>query len=472
MLNLIFFLILSLFFPQTASAHSEVQVIEMTKDGFEPQSVTIDENATVIFLNRDDTPRYPASNPHPTHDLYPEFDPKKPIEPGDSWPFRPKIGVWKYHDHFFPHMRGVITVTPESSNSKVDDKESPTTETKKTGLFYILQDALVKIIDNLQQFFTPKISYQPQNHNEFVRLSPAGQTKVIEQIAQEDPKKAWKYLKDAYKNENGSIGSVHDLAHLIGGLLYSSYGFEGLSFCSQEFAFGCYHGFLDKAFAKNLDHLLDAENACLELNTNDNLSGPAQGCIHGIGHGVASYYLTENLQEALKTCKKLIVGNQYCSDGVFMEFARSAPDSFYHKDDPLYPCDQLENDDLYANACGRNQPALLFNRFHMSPEEIATVCGSSESRSFKYACFTALGYSLVTSTSGDVAKITSGCQSIQDSEFMVNCLEAAAGNMVFQQITGWPEKSRAVCQALPSKFVTECLQQVEGIIKDYNLKTK
>src|SRR5947207_2542475 len=105
MFNLLLFLILSIFpllifFPNTVFAHSEIKVIEMTKEGFEPQSVTVDENQTIIFYNRDTVSRYPASNPHPTHDLYPEFDPKKPILPGDSWPFRPKkIGTWKYHDH-------------------------------------------------------------------------------------------------------------------------------------------------------------------------------------------------------------------------------------------------------------------------------------------------------------------------------------------------------------------------------------
>src|SRR3989344_6780475 len=102
------------FFPVNVSAHSEVRIIEMTSNGFEPQEVTVDENSSIIFFNKDTKSRWPASNTHPTHELYPEFDPRKPIAPGESWAFKPKnIGDWKYHDHLFPHMRGVITVIEE-----------------------------------------------------------------------------------------------------------------------------------------------------------------------------------------------------------------------------------------------------------------------------------------------------------------------------------------------------------------------
>src|SRR3990167_1529245 len=70
------------------SAHSEVTVIEMVPDGFIPSEITIDVNSSVIFINKDKESRWPASNVHPTHGLYPEFDPKKPILPGESWAFK------------------------------------------------------------------------------------------------------------------------------------------------------------------------------------------------------------------------------------------------------------------------------------------------------------------------------------------------------------------------------------------------
>src|SRR5258706_8029474 len=211
MKKFLFLLILLLISPKTVFAHSDVQIIEMNKNGFEPQSVTVDQNMTIIFYNKDNHFRYPASNPHPTHDLYPEFDPKKPIQPGDSWTFRPKkIGTWRYHDHLFPHMRGEIIVTPEKNPSEENQPE----EIKQTGLFYTARDAIAKIFNNIQQFFTPKIKFVPPGGQEFITLSPEKQMDVIKQIAKDDPKDTWNYLKEVYKNENGSAGSVHELAHL------------------------------------------------------------------------------------------------------------------------------------------------------------------------------------------------------------------------------------------------------------------
>ena len=67
---LIFFLL-----PSQTFAHSTTQVIEMTSNGFEPQKITIDKNSSIIFINKDKVARWPASNVHPTHEIYPEFDP-------------------------------------------------------------------------------------------------------------------------------------------------------------------------------------------------------------------------------------------------------------------------------------------------------------------------------------------------------------------------------------------------------------
>src|SRR3989344_678025 len=99
-------------------AHSTIQIVEMVEDGFEPQTVTLDQNSTVLFLNKDKVDRWPASNIHPTHDVYPEFDPQKSIPPGSSWAFKPKkTGEWKFHDHLLPHFRVSIIIEVEKEFS-------------------------------------------------------------------------------------------------------------------------------------------------------------------------------------------------------------------------------------------------------------------------------------------------------------------------------------------------------------------
>ena len=146
------------------------------------------------------------------------------------------------------------------------------------------------------------------------------------------------------------------------------------------------------AFQKSLDDLGKAEEACSKLGS----GGPFASCIHGIGHGIASFHSTNDLKASLKACRKLITGREFCFDGVFMEFVRSAPAGFFKKDDPLFPCDSLEKDFgySYSFSCGRNQPSLLMGRFNMGFDGVIAVCRSSSSTPFKQACFDALGFSL------------------------------------------------------------------------------
>ena len=66
----------------------------------------------VTWLNATEEFHWPASDLHPTHGVYPEFDPLMPIAPGDTWSFKfEKEGVWKYHDHIRANKTGTITVT-------------------------------------------------------------------------------------------------------------------------------------------------------------------------------------------------------------------------------------------------------------------------------------------------------------------------------------------------------------------------
>lgn len=86
-------------------------VIEFKDGRYNPSKITIKQNQTVTFMNHGQDAIWPASNIHPTHGIYPQFDPKKPIKVGDSWPFTfTKVGIWKFHDHLEPTITGEITV--------------------------------------------------------------------------------------------------------------------------------------------------------------------------------------------------------------------------------------------------------------------------------------------------------------------------------------------------------------------------
>lgn len=91
----------------------DVQVFEVIYDGskFAPDSLSIKAGDVVIFKNKSKSAFWPASNPHPTHTDYPEFDAKKSIAAGQTYEFKfTKVGKWGFHDHINATARGVIAV--------------------------------------------------------------------------------------------------------------------------------------------------------------------------------------------------------------------------------------------------------------------------------------------------------------------------------------------------------------------------
>lgn len=94
-----------------AKTPTDAITITMTEAGFSPAKLSIKKGTTVIFINKGKELHWPASNIHPSHGIYPEFDPRKPIEVRASWSFKfGKVGSWRFHDHLAPTTKGVITV--------------------------------------------------------------------------------------------------------------------------------------------------------------------------------------------------------------------------------------------------------------------------------------------------------------------------------------------------------------------------
>lgn len=97
--------------PQTIDKRDIVAEIRMDDNRYEPETVTIHQGQAIRFVNADTKPYWPASNIHPTHEIYSEFDPKKAVPPGETWIFRfDQIGSWRMHDHLYPFIKGMITV--------------------------------------------------------------------------------------------------------------------------------------------------------------------------------------------------------------------------------------------------------------------------------------------------------------------------------------------------------------------------
>lgn len=89
----------------------EAYFVTLGESGFVPQNISIKQGDSITFRSNLSEPFWPASDLHPTHGIYPEFDPQEPVEASSSWQFTfDKKGSFKYHDHLNPLYRGTIIV--------------------------------------------------------------------------------------------------------------------------------------------------------------------------------------------------------------------------------------------------------------------------------------------------------------------------------------------------------------------------
>jgi len=96
-------------------APEDAFVVTLTPDGYEPADFSIPVGTAVTFKSTTGKPHWPASNLHPSHNIYPEFDPLRPIDPDASWTFIfDREGTWNFHDHMRAYYTGTVKVLPGS----------------------------------------------------------------------------------------------------------------------------------------------------------------------------------------------------------------------------------------------------------------------------------------------------------------------------------------------------------------------
>lgn len=100
---------------QDKTLSSENYKVTYSGEGFDPKQITVPRGTRVTFENSTPLPLYVASDPHPDHTNYSEFDAgvvlKRLPEPGEDFSFTfDKPGIWKYHNHTAPEHMGTVIV--------------------------------------------------------------------------------------------------------------------------------------------------------------------------------------------------------------------------------------------------------------------------------------------------------------------------------------------------------------------------
>lgn len=418
-------------------------VINMTKNGFSPREITINKGESVIFLNNDTKNRWPASNIHPSHRIYPEFDPKTPVEVGKKWGFafnRP--GSWRFHDHLFPEYTGFINVSGASSES------------------------VISLLNN-KKISMPSPNEKAERELDTINifLIARGENEVREWLKKVGPKKIMeKLLKDA---GGGSIYDCHQESHIIGRISYEIYGApvfgQGSASCHSGFYHGAMEEFLSENGTANLAKKIN------EICDNFNTSFGRFECLHGVGHGVMAYE-DYDLIAANDLCGTL--GDSFvkssCLGGVFMEnivIGQGLGTSKGHttkwlNNDPLFPCNKIDQDYDVQYQCYQMQTSWMLTLYKYDFTKVSSSCMKARSDMIS-VCFKSYGRDAAGHTLRNREKIRDLCARTP-GEYFSQCIIGAV-NVI---IDFWGDKVEAnasdLCRVLPESGKLPCYSAISS----------
>jgi plastocyanin len=386
---LVFFFMRHFGYIHTKNTDNE---IVLTKNGFSPSELTIHQGETVTFTTTTDKEFWPASDSHPTHDIYTDFDPKQPIASNKSWSFVfTKAGSFKYHDHLVSNQRGVINVMAAGTS------------------FIPKSDCASKAVS-------------PECWEEQINFT----------LNNQGLDAAFNLLAKLYSAQPAFASSCHSYTHILGDEAYEMFSAgkdvnltAKTAYCGQGF----YHGFME-ALMQNSGNLQEARDFC--AHAREKLSGQtsdAEGaCYHGIGHGVADGsdptawgQESKIIEPALQLCEKAGPTTAFinrCSSGVFNSLAIMYGDPKYkldfNLDEPFRACKPLDKD-YFVKPCYQEMNTIILNSYKGDFAKAAKSIESVEDSNNAFAAMSSLaGYeSHYRSDPNYFSTIVSICHSLQ-----------------------------------------------------------
>lgn len=431
-----------------ASAHEDSNVtVHVTDEGFEPRSVEVAAGDTVVFENTGQKAHWPASDDHPTHTLYPEFDPLGPVEPGTDWSFTfDKLGTWKYHDHQSPYLKGEVIVREDE------------------GFLASMQNFFLNAYRATASIFASEERESAANEEENGQLSgdryEGVKDSYVALVKDEDPGAALNRLRDEIKTDDALARSCHPLVHDIGREAYKKYEDfgEAMKYQDEICNSGYLHGIIEARFSESNDIFADMETMCDQYPPKSTLSWQ---CYHGLGHGVM-YYTANDLPRSLEMCDAFdsSFARTTCSNGVFMEnFSADQKlhlSEYLKESDPLYPC--AEQAERHKENCYLYAPTYFLS---LNQEDYAGAlesCNDAEER-FQRACAGGVGAQTMKENINDPKLVESACENGSPQQ-----VEPCVRGMTSLYIShhGSTEPARELCGRLEDSNQQACYDSIES----------
>ncbi len=452
-------------------------IVQVTDKGFEPESVEIGLGDTIVFENVGQKGHWPASDDHPTHTRYPEFDPRQSLEPNTEWSFTfDKAGDWKYHDHQNPYLKGKIIVLTEDGSDTPDGRAE---ERSKVGSFIasvgaFFLDAYKAVISPFTSQKKESASNDEDKAEKEEAASKDSDAEVLSEerfaeikdryvalVRDEDPKVALGQLRDEIETDDALLRSCHALVHDIGREAYEKYrGFsEAMRYQDEICNSGYLHGIIESRFSESEDIFADMRTMCDQYPLESFLSWQ---CYHGLGHGVM-YYTANDLPRSLEMCDAFDVtfARFSCSNGVFMEnFSTDQKlhlSEYLKESDPFYPCAEQASR-LHKGNCYQYAPTYFLS---LNEEDYAGAlewCKNAEEGPFKLQCARGVGAQMIKENINDPKPIESLCLG-GEAEQVGPCIDGMVTLYIFHH--GSLDPARDLCDELEVSNRQTCYDSVK-----------
>lgn len=423
-----------------------VTVINMEDGQFNPSKVFVKQNDVVSFNNVGKEDHWPASDIHPTHTIYPEFDPKKGIKPSEKWQFKfEKAGVWRFHDHLNPAISGEITVAGEVK----EIKKNPVNKFFES-LKLSLQKIYYKLFPKLADVRLKKINFQNFDSNSpevKSLLSILGMKKMEEKLIA--------------SSGDGRNFDCHQQAHKLGRLSYQIFGVKAFQKMDTTCHSGMIHGAME-AFLKEKGTTNLSANIKSLCDKADSAFGHFE-CLHGVGHGVLAYS-DYKMPWALSTCKTLAdnFSQSSCFGGVFMENiivsegngVVAAHQTKWVSDDPFFPCNGVDQNIDVQTQCFMMQTSRMLDMYGYDFKKVAATCNLAP-QNIRSICFQSMGRDASGQTLRNPLKTNDICK-LAPTDYYRDCLKGALYVFVDFWGASLTSQPQELCKAVESKDKDYC----------------
>jgi hypothetical protein len=270
-------------------------------------------------------------------------------------------------------------------------------------------------------------------------------------------------LDDLQKLGGYAQANCHPLSHKVGNIALHVYGSvpaavpEYLPVCHS----GYYHGLLEEYLATAPSFEQGVKEVCGAAENQPYFNWFQ--CMHGLGHGIMQFENNE-VPKSLKGCDLVDPANQareICYAGVFMENITTDektghPAKYIKKDDPIYPCNAVE--EKYKSACYflSSSQILKINGWNF-PETFKT-CDKVEPN-YRWLCYQSLGRDVSGSTLRDKNRVLELCKLGSSPQAVSECYFGAVRDFINEQ--GMFDAAIDFCSSVDDRFKARCFQGIE-----------